>query len=123
MSVLIRGMELPKGCHFCPMAHWTSGTDEFSGCEVVPGKKHTMFEDEAYANSPTASRPDWCPLHALHPHGRLIDADALLDIIKSNAYPVWHGYNEFEYGMTLYGIQQAISEALTAIPADGIANQ
>ena len=41
-----------------------------------------------------------------------------MDVIAKNSYPVWHGHNTFEYGMTVYGIQQAINETPTIIPAD-----
>lgn len=78
MSVLIKGIEMPEGCPFCPLSHWTRGTDEFAGCEIVTGKRYAMLNDKAFAASLAKSRPDWCPLVPVHPHGRLIDADALI---------------------------------------------
>ena len=75
MSLLIKGMEMPKDCPYCPMSHWNK-RDEFTGCDIVSGKKYTLFNNKEYANSST--RPDWCPLIEIpDKHGRLIDADAL----------------------------------------------
>lgn len=43
----------------CPMSHWNK-SDNFTGCEVVPGKKYEMLHSLEYAES--SGRPDWCPL-------------------------------------------------------------
>lgn len=59
MSVIVHGMDVPKDCPQCPLAHYTLGTGQFMGCSIVAGKKYAM-NDEEYANSTT--RPDWCPL-------------------------------------------------------------
>lgn len=76
MSILIKGMEMPRDCPMCPLSHWNR-LDEFTGCEVVNGKRFAVTTDEGYAQSNT--RPSWCPLVEIPPHGRLIDADALKD--------------------------------------------
>ena len=60
MSVLVKGMEMPKNCTFCEMWH---GVD----CHPYQGI------------SPPKSRPDHCPIIEIPPHGRLIDADKLLE--------------------------------------------
>ena len=70
MSILIKGMKMPKDCPYCPLAHWNF-KNEFTGCEIV--KKYFSTE-EMYADG----RPDFCPLVEIPPHGRLIDADALV---------------------------------------------
>lgn len=67
MSILIKGMEMPKDCPMCPMSHWDMGNN-FRGCEIVSGKKHAIRDPE-YANS--NHRPNWCPLVPVPPHGRL----------------------------------------------------
>lgn len=54
MSVLIRGMDVPKNCGTCFLR--------------VGGCKQRMYMEQ---------RPKSCPLIELPPHGRLIDADAL----------------------------------------------
>lgn len=65
MSVLIKGMEMPKNCDSCPCYYETEGAwrDE---CQVL--RKECAISEE---------RPSWCPLVEIPPHGRLIDADKL----------------------------------------------
>ena len=65
MSILIRGMEMPKNCDSCPCYYETEGAWR-NECEVLQ-REHYI----------TNERPDWCPLVPVPPHGRLIDADAL----------------------------------------------
>lgn len=66
MSVLIKGMDMPKRCVDCPIY--------FAGlCSVrlQNGK------------CPLDGRPDWCPLEEVPvPHGRLIDAEAFKEYIS-----------------------------------------
>lgn len=72
MSVIVKGMKMPKDCPMCPMSHWTKASDEFTGCDVVSGKRYEMSKSKEYRESVT--RPDWCPLVELpEKHGRLID--------------------------------------------------
>lgn len=86
MGVYIKGMEMPEGCPFCPLSHWTSGTNEFAGCNIVPSKRYAMLNDIAFAASLAKSRPDWCPLVEVPPHGDLIDAFAFRREMDAN-YP------------------------------------
>ena len=67
MSILIKGMKMPKDCPYCPLAHWNF-KNEFTGCEIV---KKYFSQEEMYAEG----KPDFCPLVEIPPHGRLIDAD------------------------------------------------
>ena len=70
MSILIRGMEMPKKCGQCKLFH----------------AEHPMYctADESHrtVGAPYGMpRPDWCPLIDIPtPHGRLIDADELVRI-------------------------------------------
>ena len=64
MSVLVRGMKLPKNCFLCPLSV-LSGERLF--CEVT---KEEVLRSKI---------PSDCPLIELPPHGRLIDADALME--------------------------------------------
>ena len=70
MSVLIKGMEMPKyGCDHCFLR-----TGNYCG---------RIEKDEAvveYARK-NERHPD-CPLVNVPPHGRLIDADALIEDLK-----------------------------------------
>ena len=64
MSILIKGIEMPKNCHSCPMClmrFCQAGDRELSERETRPNAK----------------RPEDCPLIPVPPHGRLIDADAI----------------------------------------------
>lgn len=73
MTVVVKGIDMPRDCPMCPVAHYNA-IAEFTGCEVVPGKRYAMSNDPEYRNS--SIRPDWCPLIEVPaPHGRLIDAD------------------------------------------------
>lgn len=70
MSVLIRGIEMPKNCAECKM---------WSICDCL--KEFDDYESLLYA----VDYGDWviaddCPLVELPPHGRLIDADELVRI-------------------------------------------
>ena len=75
MTEVIVRMKMPTGCANCPMAD-----DEVRFCKTV--KEYI----------PMLGRPSWCPIKGELPdeHERLIDADALIDQIKSNytEYPV-----------------------------------
>lgn len=68
MSILIRGMEIPTSCGQCPLHD-----EDYRGIEHcdIGWKKIGKAEE----------KPDWCPLRPVPPHGRLIDADALIDAI------------------------------------------
>ena len=79
MSIIIKGMEMPKDCQFCPMAHWNK-LDQLTGCDVVGGKRYVPKGDYLYWYS--EGRPDWCPLVEVPKHGRLIEADKLMDKIR-----------------------------------------
>lgn len=69
-------LEMPKDCPMCPFANYDM-FNTFSGCDITSGKRWAVKNDKDYAESST--RPDWCPLIEVpEPHGRLIDADALM---------------------------------------------
>lgn len=66
MSVLIRGMQMPKNCNECPVA--------LSGKYCRINKTHTT-----YTKLPI--RPDHCPLVELPKHGRLFDSDEVKKVL------------------------------------------
>ena len=69
-------LEMSKDCQMCPFAHYDM-FHIFTGCDITRGKRWAVKNDKDYAESST--RPDWCPLIEVpEPHGRLIDADALI---------------------------------------------
>ena len=65
MSILIKGMEMPTRCGECLLAK-LSPTGESLICDYMLSR---VSWDE---------RPFDCPLVPVPPHGRLIDADALV---------------------------------------------
>ena len=66
MSILIQGMEMPKRCFECIFL--TTVPNFF----CLAGKRDLCAE-----HGINISRPDWCPLIELPPHGRLGDLDEL----------------------------------------------
>ena len=70
MSVLIRGMEMPKSCSDC-FAEQRIGSD--FGCGVIG------FED-GNTTCFTNERREDCPLVPVPPHGDLISREWLVDI-------------------------------------------
>ncbi len=91
MSILIRDMEMPTSCYECPV--------ECEGdlCGITQGG---CTWDE---------RPPHCPLIPVPPHGRLIDADALLQN---------HARAIDSRGRTHIVSSQAIKNAPIIIPAE-----
>lgn len=69
MSVLIEGMEMPKSCYSCPLR-------KREGINIVCPVAQERFS-VADVNI-LFYRLDSCPLVPVQPHGRLIDADALM---------------------------------------------
>ena len=76
MSILIRGMEMPTSCTECPCCrhdNWNGETAHQCNVSFIT----FGAEDENWIYN---TRPNWCPLIELPPHGRLIDADELVRI-------------------------------------------
>ena len=72
MSVLVRGMEMPKGCFFCPMR--IKIDPDTIRCRATGND----FE-ETFAGTIERRNNGNCPLVEVQtPHGSLKDADALL---------------------------------------------
>ena len=85
MSVLIRGMKMQKDCYECELPSWNELEDYYE-CPFFIGR------------CPANSRRDDCPLVELpEKHGRLIDADALLNIYS----------NRFELVSERYGLESS----------------
>ena len=90
MSILIKGMEMPKNCKECGL--YIEGA-----CYAKGYRDYRLIMDK--------SKPDDCPLVELPPHGRLIDADELVRIWK---------------GAKFYGnIEPIVNARPTVIEAEG----
>lgn len=73
MSVLIKGMEMPKSCVECPCCrhdNWNGATAHQCNVSLIT----FGAEDEKWLYN---TRPNWCPLVKIPPHGRLIAANLL----------------------------------------------
>ena len=100
MSLLIKDTDMPKNCMecFCLEAF----DDEIYGRQHFCG----LLGSDALAKE--HSRHNDCPLAKIPtPHGRLIDADVLLAIIRKRLY----GNPEFDYIIGLVERQRTIIEA------------
>lgn len=73
MSILIKGMEMPTRCADCPMCY------DYIRCRLLQ-ESFGEFDCVEY-------RWECCPLIEVPKHGRLIDADALNDMIN-RSYPM-----------------------------------
>ena len=96
MSVLIKGMEMPKNCGDCPIG-------DALCCSLMP-KVPASWKEYTIAVRTNRRHSD-CPLVPVPPHGRLIDADELsraaLENFFFNFVPRW-----------------MVKDAPTVIPAD-----
>lgn len=79
MSILIEGMEMPNRC---PCKLVGVGYDMY--CAFVSGIPSRV--QEYYECCEKGTRPDWCPLIEVPPHGRLIDADKLHEATYHRAF-------------------------------------
>ena len=75
MGVYIKGIEMPKACSDC-FAERCIGSD--FGCDI-------LGFDDANTTCFTNERREDCPLIEILPHGKLIDADALYDLLVNLA--------------------------------------
>lgn len=73
MSILIKGMAMPKNCGECRL------NTMYGLPFACDGWCFAMSPTEPNSKSlATGTRPSWCPLVELPPHGDLIDRDALM---------------------------------------------
>lgn len=72
MSILIKGMEMPKDCRECPLCNYHIETGE-TWCVAIDGLLATDYGPILFDG-----RDSDCPLVEIPAHGRLVDADALM---------------------------------------------
>jgi hypothetical protein len=108
MSILIKGMGMPTSCAFCELyeADWY-------WCRAAKREHYETIENRAH--------PEWCPLAPVSPHGRLIDADALM--LEIQEYIEEYGWETDEHGWhnghwcAMKEAAMVIDAAPTIIPA------
>lgn len=76
-DILIKNMKLPKGC---PCELVGVGYDMY--CTFAYGVPSRVRE--YYECCEKETRPGWCPLVPVPPHGDLIDRDALIKYLESD---------------------------------------
>ena len=114
MGVYIKNMEMPQSCSACPMLEG----DRMDGLCHAASK--WLDDDEHWTwyvypeGDMDDSKPCNCPLAPVPPHGRLIDADALMEefrLPKDLLDPA-------QVLMHITGVRVAIQTAPTIIPAE-----
>ena len=82
MSILIRGMEMPKNCYGCCFFHQVDYWNRDNEADILSCCKRTGEKtfDDFIKYLPN------CPLVPVPPHGRLIDADELANSITGAIY-------------------------------------
>lgn len=92
MSVLIKDVRMPKSCEKCIFSSW-SNFFQIYVCNAIHKTEPVLLFDGKQTKSTAvvrSARADNCPLVPVPPHGRLIDADALLtnyeEMILSREY-------------------------------------
>lgn len=114
MSVLVKGMEMPRSCQECPCEQCYVNNYGYVICRECSllHKRSTMaFDNE---------RREDCPLIELSPHGDLIDRDALHEELYALEYA---RENEWLDGVReargVDAARVALLDAPTIIPAEG----
>lgn len=101
MSILIKGMEMPESCYYCPFADgvWQKNKRCLINGEEMPRDGRNVQQNHLT-----------CPLIEVLPHGRLIDANATYDSIAE----VEHSGNYVD----MDAVGRGIDDTPTVIPAD-----
>ena len=99
-DILIRGMEMPK-----ERSLWLCIKTDGTVYNIKPGGIGT-----AHAVGTVIPLPKG--------HGKIIDADVLMEIIRAHDYPLTAHFNITDNGMFTTGIQQAVDEAYKMFHAE-----
>lgn len=100
MSILIKGVTMPKNCFDCPMAFAVD-----FGILCTP--THYIVGDNEISK-----KQGFCPLIPVPPHGRLIDADKLVDSFEPSDF--WNSDAEDN----CFAAVRIVHSAPTIIPAE-----
>ena len=115
MSILIRGMQMPKNCGVCPLR----------GCGYLccPDTENERLIRTEYMCSDDLKRPDWCPITDLGSHGDLIDRDTLKNAVLKWMPPDPCGREEKEFPFETdicVSMMMEIEEQDAVIEAEGV---
>lgn len=100
MGVYIKGISKPKTCAYCPAGFCVNVTER--------GIINTL--DELHKRRHSETIPDDCPYVEIPPHGRLVDADALIERCKDEK----GNYDSYEAAI----VAGSVEVSPTIIPAE-----
>lgn len=105
MSIVVR-MEMPNGCHDCKLRNIVGNCP----IPVFDGQD----EEKIWTLAECFQRPPWCPIICSLPkeHGRLVDADALLEQHKPSIFTTVTDFTEGQRSVVAN-----IKNAPTIVPA------
>ena len=112
MSILIKGMEMPESCYYCPFA---DGVWQKNKRCLINGKEMPRDGRDVQQNHIS------CPLIELPPHGRLIDADALdeaFSAIRFDGNNLRHWGDRPNWCLQGNEVESLIDDAPTIIEAE-----
>ena len=122
MSVIIKGMKKPSACDQCPFFNFEE--DEFSGlinvwCDLDTFSFKDIDFKALYSKFPFSNIQDKnCPLIAVPPHGRLIDADKLVNYQMRGAIKYANGVPATGFENLVVLPISSLSEIPTVLEAD-----
>ena len=97
MSLIIKGMKMPKSCDSCDLIQFDDEGLE-AHCPLSPYYR--------WCGTPPDYRPEGCPLVEIPtPHGRLIDADELEKCVHE-----WYDVGEYVFADTIRNADTIIEE-------------
>ena len=114
MSILIKGMEMPKDCNKCPFLDYEEGFCFASGVKHKSG----WYEFTLCPSGIEDSRHKDCPLVPVPPHGRLIDADELENKCQRLARDEWNRSTGTLWGYAYATFESDVEDAPTIIEAE-----
>ena len=104
MSVLIKGMEMPKSCWLCPLSVLLERPREMLFCRII---KEEVLRNKVDGNCPLVEVPT--------PHGPLVDSNRLIDI----GLHLMHTAKNDDIANGVKWLWQYIIEAPTVIESEG----
>ena len=114
MSVLIKGMEMPKTCEECDFCHWSNlhQTGRCDRCDDEP-----VCAD--FGTDYKRVRARFCPLVEVPtPHGRLFDADELKKALDERFDEMRNMYPSIRFGPGWMLASSVIVHSPTVIEAE-----
>lgn len=115
-DILIRGLDMPDGCHHCRFSYLDNGeTNDGEPCSVI---MCSAMEQGTNGAEYDGNRPSWCPLVPLpEGHGKLID----IEDVKSGKFHIEgraEMYSAYNIGWN-DALDAVCMNAPSIVPAEG----